>query len=63
MAKYHFNGYETCIYSMKRKNAPWKVRSGCENPLRKFIGKGYELPYSTACITCKFYQKKEEGEQ
>ena len=57
MGKYHFNGYQTCAYSTKRKNAPWRVTSGCENRARLFTGKHYELPNSTVCMTCPFYCK------
>lgn len=49
--------YATCAYSLKRKNAPWRVTSGCESDLRLTIGKYYELPNRTVCLTCPFYHK------
>ncbi|WP_160572048.1 hypothetical protein [uncultured Oscillibacter sp.] len=50
-------GYQTCLHSRKRKQAPWRVSSGCENRARLFTGKHYELPNSTVCMTCPFYCK------
>ena len=47
--------YRTCIHSMKRANAPWRVRSSCDNRACLFTGKHYELPNNTICITCPFY--------
>ena len=52
-------GYETCIHSMKRKQAPWRVSSGCDNKNRIFTGRHYELPAHTMCMTCRFYEKEE----
>lgn len=48
-------GYQTCACSMKRKQAPWRVSGGCENPARLFTGQHYELPNNTLCMTCRFY--------
>ena len=50
-------GYETCVHSRKRKKAPWRVSSGCENRARLFTGKHYELPNRTVCMTCPFYSE------
>ena len=47
----NLHGYETCVHSRKRKQAPWRVSSGCENRARLFTGKHYELPNSTICMT------------
>ena len=47
--------YETCTYSLKRKNAPWRVTSGCDNRACLFTGRHYELPNHTVCMTCPFY--------
>ncbi len=55
MLHYHFNGYKTCVHSRKRANAPWKVYDSCPNPGRLPSFKGYELPYPTMCMTCRFY--------
>ena len=55
MAKYHYDGYQTCVHSLKRKNAPWRVTSGCENRACLSIGRRYELPNDTLCVTCRFY--------
>ena len=52
-------GYETCAYSLKRENAPWRVTSGCDNRVRLFTGRHYELPNHTVCITCPFYRRDE----
>lgn len=59
----HFNGYETCIYSKKRKQAPWRVDSGCWNRARLFTGRHYELPNTTVCMTCPFYCGSEEAKK
>ena len=50
-------GYETCTYSLKRENAPWRVASGCDNRARLFTGRHYELPNYTVCMTCPFYSR------
>ena len=50
-------GYETCVHSRKRRQAPWRVDSGCENRARLFTGKHYELPNSSICCACPFYCK------
>ena len=47
--------YETCIYSLKRKNAPWRVKEGCDNRFCLFTGKHYELPNHTICMSCPHY--------
>ena len=52
-------GYETCVYSLKRKNAPWRVTSGCDNRACLFTGRHYELPNHTVCMTCPFYRRDE----
>lgn len=49
--------YESCAHSLKRKDAPWRVVSGCGNRLRLSIGKLHELPTRTICLTCPFYRK------
>lgn len=49
------HGYQTCVHSSKRENAPWRVTSGCENRARLSIGRHYELPTYTLCMTCPFY--------
>ena len=49
--------YQTCAYSTKRKNAPWRVTSGCENRVRLFTGRHYELPNCSVCHTCPYYCK------
>ena len=49
--------YDTCVHSRKRKQAPWRVDSGCDNRACLFTGKHYELPNSTVCMTCPFYCK------
>lgn len=54
-------GYETCVHSRKRKQAPWRVDSGCENRARLFTGKHYELPNSSTCMTCPFYCEDKSG--
>ena len=51
----NLHGYETCICSLKRKNAPWRVTSGCDNRACLFTGRHYELPNHTVCMTCPFY--------
>lgn len=55
MKKLHYNGYQTCIHSLKRENAPWRVASSCENRARLSIGRHYELPNYTLCVACPFY--------
>ena len=57
MAHYNLNGYGTCIHSRKRRAAPWKVYESCPNPGRIPSLKGYELPYYTMCMNCRFYCK------
>ncbi len=57
------HGYKTCVHSRKRKQAPWRVSSGCENRARLFTGKHYELPNSTVCMTCPFYCGSEEAKK
>ena len=52
--------YETCAHSRKRKNAPWRVTSGCGSRARLFTGRHYELPNSSICVACPFYQKEEQ---
>lgn len=47
--------YDTCAHSLKRKDAPWRVTSGCENRVRLSIGRHHELPNHTICLTCPFY--------
>ncbi len=49
--------YDTCAHSLKRKNAPWRVTSGCENRSCLSIGRHHELPNRTVCISCPFYCK------
>ena len=56
----HLYGYETCVYSKKRKQAPWRVSSGCQNDVRLFTGRHYELPNTSVCMTCPFYIKEEK---
>jgi len=56
MRKYRINGYETCAYSLKRKNAPWRATSGCDNRARLFTGRHYELPNCSVCVICPFYR-------
>lgn len=56
-------GYETCVHSQKRKQAPWRVSSDCENRARLFTGKHYELPNRTVCMTCPFYRRDEEAQK
>ena len=51
------HGYETCVHSKKRKQAPWRVSSGCGNRACVFTGRHYELPSYTVCMTCVFYCK------
>ena len=57
----HFNGYKTCVHSRKRKQAPWRVASGCGNRARLFTGRHYELPNTSVCMTCPFYCGDEEA--
>ena len=59
MRKRHFDGYQTCIHSSKRENAPWRVTGGCENRARLSIGRRYELPNYSVCVTCPFYCRDE----
>ena len=49
------HGYETCVHSKKRKQAPWRVSSGCDNRACVFTGRHHELPSHTVCMTCAFY--------
>lgn len=51
-------GYQTCVYSRKRKEAPWRVDRGCGNQTRLFTGRHYELPNRTVCMTCPFFEKE-----
>ena len=44
--------YQSCVYSLKRENAPWRVSGGCGNRARLFNGKHYQLPNKTVCLTC-----------
>lgn len=55
----NLHGYQTCVYSRKRKKAPWRVSSGCDNRARLFTGKHYELPNSSICMTCPFDRKED----
>ena len=55
----NLHGYETCAYSLKRKNAPWQVTSGCDNRARLFTGRHYALPNHSVCMTCLFYVRDE----
>lgn len=50
--------YETCAHSLKRKDAPWRVTSGCGNQLCLSIGSRHELPCRTMCLTCPFYEEQ-----
>lgn len=50
--------YRTCAYSMKRKNAPWRVTGGCGSRDCLHIGRHHELPSYTVCFTCPFYVKE-----
>ncbi len=59
MRKHHINGYQTCAYSLKRENAPWRVTSGCDNRARLFTGRHYELPNYSVCVACPFYRRDE----
>ena len=59
MKIWNLRGYETCIYSLKRKNAPWRVTGGCDNQARLFTGRHYALPNRTVCMTCPFYVRDE----
>ena len=47
--------YPSCVYSMQRENAPWRVSGGCGNRARLFTGRQYELPNKTVCLTCPAY--------
>lgn len=55
----NLNGYETCAYSLKMKNAPWRVTGSCDNRARLFTGRHYELPNYTLCMTCPFHRRDE----
>lgn len=57
------HGYQTCAHSRKRKQAPWRVSSGCENRARLSTGKHYELPNFSICMTCPFYCGDEEAQK
>jgi len=57
MRKKNYSGYQTCAYSLKRENAPWRVTGGCENRARLFTGRHYELPNCSVCVTCPFYRR------
>lgn len=61
MRKQHYDGYQTCVHSSKRRNAPWRVTSGCGNRARLFTGRHYELPNYTLCLTCPFYRRDESA--
>ena len=52
--------YQSCVYSMKRENAPWRVSGGCGSPARLFNGKHYQLPNKTVCLTCQSYVPESE---
>ena len=52
--------YRTCVYSLKRENAPWRVTGGCGSRVRLFTGRHYELPNQTVCLTCPFYSSHED---
>ena len=56
-------GYQTCLHSRKRKQAPWRVTSGCDNRACLFTGRHYELPNSSICMVCPFYCKDEEEQK
>lgn len=47
--------YGTCVHSMKRTQAPWRVDGGCGNRVCLFTGGHYELPNRTVCVTCPSY--------
>lgn len=53
--KWHILGYETCINSKKRKNAPWRVHDSCPNRARLFAEGHYALPNKSVCMTCPYY--------
>ena len=55
--RWNDSGYETCIHSKKRTQAPWRVSSKCGNRACLFTGQYYELPNHTICTTCPFYCK------
>jgi len=59
MRNYHFNGYQACVHSLKRENAPWRVTGGCDNRARLFTGRHYELPNCSVCVACLFYCRDE----
>ncbi len=54
------HSYQTCVHSLKRENAPWRVTSGCANRARLFTGRHYELPNSSMCHNCPYYESGEE---
>lgn len=47
---------ETCVHSLKRKNAPWRVTDGCNERLYLFTGRHYELPNKSVCNICPVYR-------
>lgn len=53
--------YSTCIHSMKRTQAPWRVDGGCGSRVCVFTGRHYELPNRTVCFTCPFYCREEKA--
>ncbi len=53
------HSYQTCVHSLKRENAPWRVTSGCANRARLFTGRHYELTNTTVCFKCPFYCRNE----
>lgn len=59
MRRWNTRGYETCVHSMKKSSAPWKIRDSCESPHRLFTGKRFELPNKTVCVHCRFYRSDE----
>ncbi len=56
MRRWNTRGYETCVHSMKKSSAPWKVRDSCESPHRLFTGRRFKLPNKTVCVHCQFYR-------
>lgn len=55
MKKWNVFGYETCVHSMKRKQASWRVHDTCPNPARLFAEYHYALPNKSVCTTCRYY--------
>ena len=53
----YYHTYQNCAHSTKRKDAPWRVTSGCENRARLYTGRHYELPNSSVCHTCPYYDE------